>query len=79
VAPIQFTFPSGSFRVATEWDFELDHLSHYGVGLATPAVGFEFVEPSASVPAIHPITAVLIAALMMVVGAAALGRARRAA
>lgn len=37
-------YPPGSFRIATEWDFELSHLPHYGIGLAGPAVAPAAVE-----------------------------------
>jgi hypothetical protein len=41
---VSFAFPSGSFRVATEWDMALDSLSHYGVGLAGPPIRGEDFE-----------------------------------
>jgi len=36
VLEVGFYFASGSFRVATEWDFELGGYRHYGIGLAGP-------------------------------------------
>jgi hypothetical protein len=38
-ADIAFRFGSGSFRVATEWDFDLGELPHWGIGLTGPALG----------------------------------------
>jgi hypothetical protein len=35
---VTFDFPSGDFRIATEWDFEIEDLEHYGIGLAGPPV-----------------------------------------
>lgn len=38
LADVAFSFASGSFRVATEWDFLLGELPHWGVGLTGPAL-----------------------------------------
>ncbi|MGH7176561.1 MAG: hypothetical protein ACREJC_04190, partial [Tepidisphaeraceae bacterium] len=43
---VSFGIPTGSFRVATEWDFDLRDLSHWGIGLTGPGLMGEVPEPA---------------------------------
>lgn len=45
VADIAFKFDQGSFRIATDWDFELDRADGYGVALVAPPLRSTVPEP----------------------------------
>jgi hypothetical protein len=61
-AELRFELGTAAFRLATEWDFELDELDHYGVGLATPAVS---VAQPIPMPGVSSSVRIVIVALIL--------------
>jgi len=73
---VVFDFPSGDFRIATEWDFYLDDLSHYGVGLGAPPIKSTLEVVGAEIPTLSTLGTGTLMLLLSIAIASKFGRRR---